>query len=371
MEKLNAFLAHPVLLFLNITILHQFDSLQKMGKRYRLSTARRRAIKKTWKSRSIVEVDVEEEMVGPTFDPKTGLYLRRTGLVQERGREEEEEEQLSGRKVLSPESAASSPENLQTITSNMKKGMKKSLSSRLGPVDPSVQQQQFSEKEIYEEILRQRERRRIAIEEKEIRKLKKAMKKEKLERKLKKHDRKESKKKSKKVLDDDSDFSEGDMLVSGSNFSSLFVIPRPYTLHLQASLDLLKAKQEQLAQAPAKADVDSDEELYRFFEEPETERKEKRGRHTAEEGRAEKKKKVGSKKRWTSGDSGEGEGKRSRRSSGEGGLRAPNNPTVKSRPLNMATTQSKLKAKSVCELHLPNKARPATSTATARRLLQV
>merc|ERR1711936_1002646 len=83
---------------------------------------------------------------------------------------------------------------------------------------------------------------------------KKAMKKkEKLERKLKKHDKKESRKKSKKVLDDDSDFSEGDML---------------------ASLDLLKAKQEQLAQAPAKADDDSDEELYRFFEEPD-ERKEK------------------------------------------------------------------------------------------------
>merc|ERR1719339_104582 len=93
--------------------------------------------------------------------------------------------------------------------------------------------------------------------QKEIKKLKKAMKKkEKLERKLKKHDKKESRKKSKKVLDDDdSDFSEGDML---------------------ASLDLLKAKQEQLAQAPAKADVDSDEELYRFFEEPE-ERKEKKG----------------------------------------------------------------------------------------------
>merc|ERR1711952_110971 len=91
--------------------------------------------------------------------------------------------------------------------------MKKSLSSRLGPVDPGVQQQQFSEKEIYEEMLRQQERRRIAIEEKEIRKLKKAMKKkEKLERKLKKHDKKESKKKSKKVLDDDSDFSEGEML---------------------------------------------------------------------------------------------------------------------------------------------------------------
>ena len=47
----------------------------------------------------------------------------------------------------------------------------------------------------------------------EIRKLKKAMKKkEKLERKLKKHYKKESK----KILDDDSDFSEGDMLVSGN-----------------------------------------------------------------------------------------------------------------------------------------------------------
>ena len=135
-----------------------------------------------------------------------------------------EEEDVGGRRIivarprsLSTESDASSPENLQVITANMKKGMKKSLSSRLGPVDPGVQQQQFSEKEIYEEMLRQQERRRIAIEEKEIRKLKKAMKKkEKLERKLKKHDKKESKKKSKKVLDDDSDFSEGDMLVSGN-----------------------------------------------------------------------------------------------------------------------------------------------------------
>ena len=52
-------------------------------------------------------------------------------------------------------------------------------------------------------------------------------------------------------------------------------------------------------------------------------------------------------------------------------LAAPNNPTVRSRPLNMATAQSKLKAKSVCDLLLPYKARPATSTAPARRLLQV
>ena len=85
---------------------------------------------------------------------------------------------------------------------------------------------------------------------------------------------------------------------------------------MQASLDLLKAKQEQLAQAPAKADVDSDEELYRFFEEPvDHERKEKKGGRHSEE----KKKKVG-KKRRTSED--EVDGKRSRRSSGESGLRA-------------------------------------------------
>ena len=45
--------------------------------------------------------------------------------------------------------------------------------------------------------------------------------------------------------------------------------------------------------------------------------------------------------------------------------------TAKCRPLNMATTQSKVKAKAVCELLLPYKARPATSTAPARRLLQV
>ena len=149
----------------------------------------------------------------------SGDDLKRTSNPEE---EEDVEDNigLGGRRIivarprsLSPESDASSPENLQVITANMKKGMKKSLSSRLGPVDPGVQQQQFSEKEIYEEMLRQQERRRIAIEEKEIRKLKKAMKKkEKLERKLKKH----GKKKSKNVLDDDSDFSEGDMLVSGN-----------------------------------------------------------------------------------------------------------------------------------------------------------
>ena len=46
-------------------------------------------------------------------------------------------------------------------------------------------------------------------------------------------------------------------------------------------------------------------------------------------------------------------------------------PTIKSRPLNMATTQSKVKARSVCDLLLPYKPRPATSTAPARRLLQV
>merc|ERR1712013_767766 len=111
----------------------------------------------------------------------SGDYLKRASNPEE---EEDVEDNigLGGRRIivarprsLSPESEVSSSENLQVITANMKKGMKKSLSSRLGPVDPGVQQ--FSEKEIYEEMLRQQERRRIAIEEKEIRKLKKAKKK--------------------------------------------------------------------------------------------------------------------------------------------------------------------------------------------------
>merc|ERR1719219_1084483 len=98
----------------------------------------------------------------------SGNDLRKSKTVEEE--ELDDQPVLGGRRIivarprsLSPESAASSPEDLQVITSNMKKGMKKSLSSRLGPVDPSVQQQ-FSEKEIYEEMLRQQERRRVAIE---------------------------------------------------------------------------------------------------------------------------------------------------------------------------------------------------------------
>jgi len=45
-------------------------------------------------------------------------------------------------------------------------------------------------------------------------------------------------------------------------------------------------------------------------------------------------------------------------------------PHIKSRPLNMATAQSKCKARAVCEFLLPYKQRPATSTGPARRLLQ-
>ena len=45
-------------------------------------------------------------------------------------------------------------------------------------------------------------------------------------------------------------------------------------------------------------------------------------------------------------------------------------PHIKSRPLNMATAQSKCKARAVCEYLLPYKPRPATSTAPARRLIQ-
>lgn len=49
---------------------------------------------------------------------------------------------------------------------------------------------------------------------------------------------------------------------------------------------------------------------------------------------------------------------------------AVRHPHIKSRPLNMATAQSKCKARSVCEYLLPYKPRPATSTAPARRLIQ-
>ena len=49
---------------------------------------------------------------------------------------------------------------------------------------------------------------------------------------------------------------------------------------------------------------------------------------------------------------------------------AVRHPHIKSRPLNMATSQSKCKARAVCEYLLPYKPRPATSTAPARRLIQ-
>jgi hypothetical protein len=45
-------------------------------------------------------------------------------------------------------------------------------------------------------------------------------------------------------------------------------------------------------------------------------------------------------------------------------------PRILSRPLNMATPQSKNKARAVCEQLLPYKPRPASCTAPARRLLQ-
>jgi len=46
-------------------------------------------------------------------------------------------------------------------------------------------------------------------------------------------------------------------------------------------------------------------------------------------------------------------------------------PIIKTRPLNMATKQSKVKAASVCEYLLPYKPRPATSTVPARRFLSL
>ena len=49
---------------------------------------------------------------------------------------------------------------------------------------------------------------------------------------------------------------------------------------------------------------------------------------------------------------------------------AVRHPTILTRPLNMATPQSKSKARSVLEELLPYKPRPVSCTAPARRLLQ-
>merc|ERR1712126_779713 len=142
-------------------------------------------------------------------------------------------------------------------------------------------------------------KRRLANEEKEIRKLKKAMKKkEKLEKKLK---RKEKKRRI--MAGSDSDFSEGDML---------------------ASLDLLKAKQEQLASGAGALDS-SDEELYSFLEEkcpksPSPVSKKKSSVNGRDSGKESKQ----TRQRVVSGErEGGGGGKeKKRRNSGESGLRA-------------------------------------------------
>ena len=83
--------------------------------------------------------------------------------------------------------------------------------------------------------MRQQEKRSQANEDKEIRKLKKAMKKkEKLEKKLR---RKEKKEKRSKLLDDDSDFSEAEMLVR-TNLKSLQI----YTLAVFSSIKAIKSR---------------------------------------------------------------------------------------------------------------------------------
>ena len=80
----------------------------------------------------------------------SGDDLKRTSN-QEEEEDVDDNIELGGRRIivarprsLSTESDASSPENLQVITANMKK----SLSSRLGPVDPGVQQQPSSGQEV-------------------------------------------------------------------------------------------------------------------------------------------------------------------------------------------------------------------------------
>jgi len=73
-----------------------------MGKQHRASGARRRAIKRAWGARCFVDREEEvgmkrgkeEESGGLTFDPDTGLYLRRAEVVQEQGASYEEARQV-------------------------------------------------------------------------------------------------------------------------------------------------------------------------------------------------------------------------------------------------------------------------------------
>jgi len=184
---------------------------------------------------------------------------------------------IGGRRILVVRkdiSRDNSPEDVSaTKVTSPRKGIKKSLHLRLGKKVEQAQAQ-FSENEIYAEMLRQQDEKRHS------KKLKKEVKELKKREKLEKKGKKKSKKLKKTSLSNDEDVSENDIKNS-----------------LKRSV------------SPG-AGADSDEELFRFFEDQE---------HSSDEKKRKKR------------NSGKGEESRSRRSSGEKQSRKKRSPGIKRR----------------------------------------
>lgn len=183
---------------------------------------------------------------------------------------------IGGRRILVVRkdiSRENSPEDISiTKTTSPRKGIKKALHLRLGK---KVDQAQFSENEIYAEMLRQQEEKRHS------KKLKKEVKEMKKREKLEKKGKKKSKKVKKTSMSNDEDLSDEDLK------------------------DSLKR-----ALSP---EADSEEELFRFFEDQEQSSEEK--------------------KRKKRNSSGKGDQQaRSRRSSGEKSSRKRRPSTTSSIP---------------------------------------
>lgn len=191
--------------------------------------------------------------------------------------EGEEETGLGGRRILvvkKEDSREPSPDINITTAVSPRKVMKKSLHQRLGD---KIQANQFSEEEIYNEMLRQQDKKKAQAEKKELKKLKRDIKKKEKNEKKKKKSKKE-----KKVEEPESD------ALSDDDFKAL-------------------------ADVPAE---DSDEELYRFFENKSPEDKKGRKRNSS----GGKVKSSGEEKSSSRGRRSSGEDKlscRGRRSSGE------------------------------------------------------
>merc|ERR1719318_1236791 len=182
---------------------------------------------------------------------------------------------IGGRRILVVRkdiSRENSPEDISiTKTTSPRKGMKKALHLRLGA---KVEQAQFSENEIYAEMLRQQEEKRHS------KKLKKEVREMKKREKLEKKGKKKSKKVKKTSMSNDEDLSDEELK------------------------DTLKR-----ALSPG---ADSDEELFRFFEDQDKSPEEKKRKKRSSSGK---------------GD----QATRSRRSSGEKSSRK-RRPSITSTP---------------------------------------